>query len=159
MEGCARLTAEGLVNVFIDVDYTLLAANGSLRPHARELFARLNEAGHTTFVWSGTGIRRSEMEAAGLDGWISGYLIKPLEDFQEVLGKSKPPAWPDLIVDDHAEIVDAFGGMAVAPYFFSNEGDRELRRVADALLEYAATGECGDAAFSHPPAVNRELSA
>ncbi len=139
------------LNVFIDVDYTLIAANGSLRPHARELFLRLRDAGHAAYVWSGMGDRRPEMEKHGLDRWVADYLTKPLENVQAALKRSAPPAWPDLVVDDHSEIVSVFGGISVRPYFFTDERDRELRRAGDALLAYAATGRCDDPAFTPPP--------
>ena len=139
------------VNIFIDVDYTLLAANGSLRPHARELLMRLREAGHTAYVWSGVGIREDEISAHGLDQWVNGYFVKPLEDFRAAAARLGLPANPDLVVDDHVEIVRAFGGVAVRPYFYEEAGDRELRRAGDALLAYATSGSCDDPTFSAPP--------
>ena len=139
------------LNIFIDVDYTLIAANGSLRPNARELFLRLQDAGHSPWVWSGMGIRKDEMVRHGLDGCVAGYLVKPLDDYQKTLRRLEPEMWPDLIVDDHSEIVEAFGGITVRPYFFTDADDRELRRAADALLQFASTGECEDPAFRAPP--------
>lgn len=139
------------VNIFIDVDYTLLAANGSLRPHARELLIRLREAGHVAYVWSGVGIRKDEMSAHDLDQWVEDYFIKPLEDFRAAVARLHLPVNPDLIVDDHAEIVRALGGVAVRPYFFEEASDRELRRAADALLAYATSGSCDDPSFTVPP--------
>ena len=144
-------TVNSTLNIFIDVDYTLIAANGSLRPNARELLLRLRKAGHRPWVWSGMGIRKEEMVRHGLDGCVAGYLVKPLDDYLKSLGRLKPEAWPDLIVDDHIEIVEAFGGVTVRPYFFTDAEDRELRRAADALLQYAETGECADPAFRTPP--------
>ena len=139
------------MNIFIDVDYTLLAANGSLRPHARELLMRLREAGHVAYVWSGVGIRKDEMSAHGLDQWVEDYFIKPLEDFRAAVARLQLPVNPDLIVDDHTEIVRALGGVAVRPYFFEEANDRELRRAADALLAYATSGSCDDPTFTAPP--------
>ena len=139
------------LNIFIDVDYTLIAANGSLRPNARELFLRLQDAGHQPWVWSGMGIRKDDMVRHGMDGCVAGYQVKPLDDYIKTLRRLDPDAWPDLIVDDHSEIVEAFGGITVRPYFFTDADDRELRRAADALLQYAETGECEDPAFRAPP--------
>ncbi len=152
-------TVKSNLNIFIDVDYTLIAANGSLRPNARELFLRLREAGHRPWVWSGMGIRREEMIRLGMDGCAAGYLVKPLDDYLKTLRRLEPEAWPDLIVDDHSEIVEAFGGITVRPYFFTDADDRELRRAADALLQYAETGECADPAFRAPPERLSRLSA
>ena len=139
------------LNIFIDVDYTLIAANGSLRPNTRELFLRLREAGHQPWVWSGMGIRKEDMIRHGMDGCVAGYIVKPLDDYLKTLRRLEPEAWPDLIVDDHSEIVEAFGGITVRPYFFTDDEDRELRRAEDALLQYAETGECADPAFRAPP--------
>ena len=144
------------LDIFIDVDYTLIAANGSLRPNARELFLRLREAGHRPWVWSGMGIRKEEMVRHGMDGCVAGYLVKPLDDYLKTLRRLEPE---DLIVDDHSEIVEAFGGVTVRPYFFTDTDDRELRRAADALLQYAETGECADPAFRAPPDRFSRLSA
>lgn len=142
------------VNIFVDVDYTLVSANGSLRPHAREFFAQLHSAGHQTYVWSGMGIRDREIGQYGLGKWISGYFVKPLENFESEMRRAKLPVWPDLVVDDHQEIVQALGGIAVRPYFFADERDRELSRAASALLEYASRGSCEDPAFNPPPALS-----
>ncbi|MDA1240805.1 MAG: HAD hydrolase family protein, partial [Chloroflexi bacterium] len=49
------------LNVFFDVDNTLIMWNGSLRNHAEHVFKSLKEAGHTIYVWSGVGIRRMDM--------------------------------------------------------------------------------------------------
>ena len=43
------------LNVFFDVDYTLIMADGRLRNHTEEVFVRLKEAGHGLYVWSGVG--------------------------------------------------------------------------------------------------------
>ena len=142
------------MNIFVDVDYTLVSANGSLRPHAREFFAQLNSAGHRTYVWSGMGIRDQEIGQYGLGKWISGYFVKPLENFESELRRAKLPVQPDLVVDDHQEIVHALGGVAVRPYFVVDEQDRELSRAAAALLEYAEHGDCKAPGFKLPPAVH-----
>ena len=105
----------------------------------------------STRVWSGMGIRQEEMVRHGMDGCVSGYLVKPLDDYLKTLRRLEPEVWPDLIVDDHSEIVEAFGGITVKPYFFTDADDRELRRAADALLQYAENGECADPAFRTPP--------
>ena len=41
------------LNVFFDVDNTLIMWNGKLRNHTREVFEALREEGHTIYIWSG----------------------------------------------------------------------------------------------------------
>ncbi len=40
------------MNIFFDMDYTLLAVDGSLRPKVREVLQRLKDDGHQLYVWS-----------------------------------------------------------------------------------------------------------
>ncbi len=138
------------MNIFIDVDYTLISANGSLRPHAHGLFRDLHSAGHTLWVWSGVGIRQAEIEKHGLGGMAAGYAVKPTFDYLQAIRRSPPPALPDLIIDDHPEIVRALGGFQVSPYFFVDERDAELKRASAALLAYAIDGICDDPSFIPP---------
>jgi hydroxymethylpyrimidine pyrophosphatase-like HAD family hydrolase len=43
------------LNVFFDVDYTLVMGDGSLRPRSRETFEQIIGMGHSIYVWSGWG--------------------------------------------------------------------------------------------------------
>ena len=137
--GISRPFGNPCVNIFIDVDYTLLAANGSLRPHARELFMRLREAGHVTYVWSGVGIRRWDMKRHDLDHLVEDYFIKPLDRHHERLEGLGVPFTPDFVIDDYREVVDAFGGYHVS----DNPGpdDDQLLDVLKAIEKHARLGE------------------
>ena len=73
------------LNVFFDVDYTLIMADGQLRNHTEEVFIRLTEAGHSIYIWSGVGIRRFDMRLHGLDGYVADYFVKPLFRHRERL--------------------------------------------------------------------------
>jgi len=53
------------LNVFFDVDNTLIMWDGKLRNHTQEVFEKLREDGHTIFVWSGVGIRKWDMRRPG----------------------------------------------------------------------------------------------
>jgi hypothetical protein len=139
------------LDLFIDVDYTLLSAAGSLRPHARSLFERLTDAGHRVWVWSGVGIRREEMTRHGIDPLVSGYSIKPVEDFVRHLRRFPPPAWPSLVLDDHEDIVRALGGVLVPPYFFEDHRDSALQRACDLLLAYGTHSQLKSPSFYPPP--------
>ena len=137
------------LNVFFDVDSTLILWNGQLRNHTQEVFERLREGGHTIYIWSGVGIRRWDMRRHDLDRFVEDYFIKPLERYHEQLESLGVPFTPDFVVDDYPEIVDAFGGLHVSD--MPGPDDRELLDVLEAVealarLDGAAPGGgAGDA--------------
>lgn len=138
------------MNFFIDVDYTLISANGALRPHADTLFSRVTEAGHAMYIWSGVGIRKYEMTRHHIDPMVTDYFEKPTSDYRAAVERADLPVSPDLVVDDHEEIVHEFGGVVVRPYFFADDDDKELLNVATALLDYANTGSSSFVRFVSP---------
>ena len=83
------------LNVFFDVDNTLIMWNGKLRNHTEHVFQQLKDAGHTIYVWSGVGIRRWDMKRHNLDQYVTDYFIKPLERHHEKLDALA--GTPDLI--------------------------------------------------------------
>lgn len=123
------------LNVFFDVDNTLILWNGKLRNHTREVFERLTEAGHTIYIWSGVGIRRWDMKRHELDGFVKDYFIKPLDRHHERLESLGVPMTPDFVVDDHSAVVDAFGGFHVSD--MPGPDDSELLDVLWAIEEHA----------------------
>ena len=138
------------MNFFIDVDYTLISANGALRPHADTLFSRVTEAGHAMYVWSGVGIRKYEMTRHLIEPMLTDYFEKPTADYRAAVERAQLPVSPDLVVDDHEEIVHEFGGVVVRPYFFADESDKELLNVATALLDFASSGSSSFSRFVSP---------
>ena len=57
-----------------------------------------------------------------------------------------------LDVDDYPEIVSAFGGVVVRPYYFPAEGKDETQRVYQVVADYVMKG------LRHRiPATNRSL--
>ena len=88
------------LKIFFDVDYTMLAVDSSLRPGTREVFRRLVSDGHQVCVWSGVGIRTSELRKHDLMDLVSGVYRKPIQDYVAGLKKLGVPQWPDLVVDD-----------------------------------------------------------
>ena len=123
------------LNVFFDVDNTLIMWNGKLRNHARQVFTELKNAGHEIYVWSGVGIRQWDMKRHDLDEFVTDYFIKPLEKHHEKLESLGVPMVPDFVIDDHKSVVDAFGG-----YHISDEAgpeDRELLEVLDMINAFA----------------------
>ncbi|MEE9198503.1 MAG: hypothetical protein V3U26_01760, partial [Dehalococcoidia bacterium] len=65
------------MNVFFDVDDTLVSFDGSLRPHVREVFQRLVKDGHSIYVWSGVGVRWEVVDRHGLRPFVTDCLLKP----------------------------------------------------------------------------------
>ena len=129
------------MNIFFDVDNTLIMWNGQLRNHVREVFERLRADGHTIYVWSGVGIRRWEMKQHDLDHFVEAYFVKPLDRHHERLESLGVPMTPDFVVDDHKAVVDAFGGYHVTEMPPSD--DAELLDVLRAIEEKASIGDAG----------------
>ncbi len=117
------------MNIFFDVDSTLIARDGSLRPFVPQVFERLIAEGHRIYVWSGVGLRWEVVERHGLQSYISGVFVKPLYDHHNSLHLLGILVNPDFCVDDHAEIIGAFGGVTVWPYEEPDPLDREMERV------------------------------
>ena len=117
------------MKIFFDVDYTLIADDGSLRPHVKEVFQKIKDDGHCIFIWSGVGLRWEVVKRHELDGFIETCYIKPLSDYKDSLGELGVKEVPDFCIDDHNGVVMAFGGTAVRPYYTRNPNDEEMLRV------------------------------
>jgi hypothetical protein len=128
------------MNVFFDVDFTLITWNYQLRPHVREVFQRLKEDGHTIYLWSGMGERWEVVEQFALGELVSGCFSKPLYDHVARLPELGVPMCPDFVVDDHEEVVTAFGGAVIQPPHSPLDADREMLRIYEAIREFAAAG-------------------
>lgn len=130
------------LNVFFDVDNTLIMWNGKLRNHTEHVFQQLKDAGHTIYVWSGVGIRRWDMKRHNLDQYVTDYFIKPLEKHHEKLDALGVPMIPDYVIDDHKTVVDAFGGYHIPD--MAKPDDEELLKVLADIMERAAMPTLGD---------------
>ena len=119
------------MNIFFDVDNTLIMWNGKLRQHTQHVFERLTEGGHTIYIWSGVGIRRWEMKREGLDEYVEDYFIKPLDRHHERLAELGVPLTPDYVIDDHQGVVDAFGGYLISD--MAGPDDKELLVVLEEI--------------------------
>ena len=66
-------------NVFVDVDLTLVDANGRILPGATEALAKLHEKGCHLFLWSthGAEYARNTAKRLGLTERFEGYAAKP----------------------------------------------------------------------------------
>ena len=138
------------MNIFFDMDYTLLGVDGSLRPGARVLMRQLKEDGHALYVWSGNGIRWLELRRHGLESLVEDCFDKPLANYAEAAGPPAIPVKPDLVVDDHLEVAAALGGVWVRPYYFPNSGDDEMEHVSRIIAEWVETGHSKDPRFRAP---------
>jgi FMN phosphatase YigB (HAD superfamily) len=129
------------MNIFFDVDETLLGYDGSLRPLVHQTFKILVEEGHRIYVWS--GVRTAEMVRAevvqrhGLQSYVTDCFQKPRWDYLAQWQRSGVEVQPDFIVDDYPEIVQAFGGIQIKPYAWA-QPDADLERVYAAIKAAAA---------------------
>ena len=125
------------MNIFFDMDYTILSATGRLRPRVVETFNQLREDGHSLYIWSGIGVRVAEVRNLGLLPLVQGVYEKPVQDYQRMLAgmlrRGELPTSPDLVVDDYPEVVSALGGVSVRPYVNDDPEDREMARVYEAI--------------------------
>lgn len=124
------------MNVFFDVDYTLIADDGSLRPHVHEVFGKIVEDGHNIYIWSGVGIRWEVVNRHDLGQYIQTCYLKPLSDYKETLTELGVDVLPEFVIDDHSGIVMALGGVVVKPYYTRNPDDEEILRVYNELCGY-----------------------
>jgi len=128
------------MNVFFDVDGTIIADDGALRPHVHEVFQKIKEAGHDIYVWSGVGIRWEIVRANKLAEYVTDCYLKPLYNHQNGLAELGVKVKPDFCIDDYKSIVDAFSGVTVKPYFFADPEDKEMLRVLEAVMERSKDG-------------------
>lgn len=131
------------MKVFFDVDYTLIADDGSLRPFAIEVFENLKKDGHDIYIWSGVGLRWEVVRRHDLAKFIETCFLKPLSDYKDSLVELGITVVPDFCVDDHVGVVMAFGGTAVRPYYSRNPNDRELLRVYEEVKKAAEKNSAG----------------
>ena len=134
------------MNVFFDVDDTLIALDGSLRPRVHEVFQKIIDRGHVIYIWSGVGLRWEEVEKHGLRPYVRDCYQKPRWGHRERLELLGVDIEPHFVVDDFKDIVEVFGGHAIRPYYSANPEDREMDVVYEKLLAVAAAQEAGEPA-------------
>ena len=129
------------MNIFFDVDETILGYDGSLRPLVKQTFQALVEEGHQIYVWSGVrsgDIVRSEVvERHGLSAYVTDCFQKPRFDYREQWQRTGAGVEPDFCVDDYPEIVEVFGGILIKPYPQERPTDADLERVHAAIRKAA----------------------
>ncbi|MBX6763460.1 MAG: hypothetical protein K6T51_08180 [Rubrobacteraceae bacterium] len=114
------------MNVFFDVQGTLIS-EGGVRPHVREVFHRLVEAGHNVYVWSAGGApyAAAAAERLGISDLVSGCC-----------DKSFPPVEVDFTVDD-SPIVEGEVGYFTIPPYRGDPDDDALYLALDEILSHA----------------------
>jgi hypothetical protein len=128
------------VNIFFDVDGTIIGSyDGKLRPLVRETFEQLRSDGHTVYIWSGVGLRWLEIDQHQLRPLIETCFRKPIFNHHARLTELEVTVFPDFVIDDHAEVVHAFGGVTIYPFDFYDARDREMERVYRAISEHRAS--------------------
>lgn len=137
------------LNVFFDVDHTLVMWDGRLRNHALEVFQHLHEAGHAIYVWSGVGIRKWDMQRHGLHEYVTDYFVKPLWGYRDRLAEFNVHILPDFVIDDHKGVVDDLGGYHISES--AGRDDRELLKVLE-LIQAAALRPAAEPSSEPPPA-------
>ena len=129
------------MNIFFDVDYTILGVDGSLRPGTINAFKNIKDQGHDIYIWSGVGVRTYEVSKHGLDLFVSGIFRKPLENFTSEIKKIGIPVKPDFVIDDYPEIVMEFGGIQIKPYYYRSQPDDQMLQVPQVIMDYFSKGE------------------
>jgi hypothetical protein len=127
------------MNVFFDVDHTIVSDRGTLRPHAREVFGRLKDDGHLVYLWSGVGRRTEVVRAHALEPYVVECFVKPTFDYERRWRREATGVWPDFCIDDHAAVIEVFGGEIVTP-FYNEPDDTEILRVYDVIARSAISG-------------------
>lgn len=124
------------MHIFFDCDFTLTGIDGRLRPYVPEVFKMLQDEGHNVYIWSGVRVPWDIYRNFGLDKFITGVYLKPLEDHHELLNHYRIPVVPDFVVDDNVDPVVAFGGHTVPPYIYVEEPDDHILRAYRAFQAF-----------------------
>jgi|SRR5215471_10544600 len=99
-------------NIFVDVDQTLIDANGTLLAGAREALVKLRDRGCHLFLWStnGADYAMNVAQINGLRDLFEGYVAKP-----------------DIIIDD-------MPGTALNPLVFGVNAEQSWAALAGKIL-------------------------
>ena len=124
------------MNIFFDVDYTLITWDVKLRPGVREVFEQLRSEGHVIYLWSGVGPRWEIVRRFELHEHITDCFWKPLYDHHSRMIELGVTVFPDYVIDDHQEIVDAFVGTTIKEPAMPLHTDTELWRVYDTIQAF-----------------------
>ena len=82
---------------------------------------------------------------------ISGIFVKPITEFEDGLHRFDVHPRPDLVIDDHREIVEAFGGIHIEPYYFRAAEDGQMDDIYQSITDFTETGNSTHRGFKCPP--------
>lgn len=133
------------MNIFFDVDYTLITWDVKLRPGVHEVFQRLRDDGHTIYLWSGVGPRWEIVRRFELADHVTDCFWKPLYNHHARMGELGVTVMPDYVIDDHAEIIQVFTGFHIPEPRIPLDTDKEMWRVYDSILEFVAGADAAGA--------------
>ena len=131
------------MNIFFDVDDTLITRDFRLRPHVRAVFERLRDDGHALYLWSGRGKRWEVVLTYALSDLIVTCHEQTLDDHREKLSALGVDVWPEFVADDYYAVVHAFGGYWIARARHPFAQDHEMWRVYDAVNRFLAERAAG----------------
>lgn len=126
------------MNIFFDVDYTVITWDVKLRPGVHEVFSRLRDEGHTIYLWSGVGPRWEVVRRFNLHEHVANCFWKPLYDHHKRMAEMGVDVMPDFVIDDHVEIVEAFPGTQIKEPAMPLHTDTEMWRVYDTIQDFIA---------------------
>ena len=126
------------MNIFFDVDYTLITWDVKLRPGVLEVFEKLRADGHIIYLWSGVGPRWEIVKRFELHDHVTDCFWKPLYDHHARMVELGVTVSPDYVIDDHQEIIDAFVGTTIKEPAMPLHTDRELWRVYEDIQAFVA---------------------
>ena len=132
------------MNIFFDVDYPIFRLEDSLRPGTLETLQKIKDDGREIYIWSGMGESWEVVKKHNLASLISRVYEKPTHHFQERLEELGVPLEPDFVIDDYPEIVAAFSGVWVPPYFFKRTVDQEMDRLYQIVCDVVESGSSED---------------
>ena len=112
-----------VVNIFIDIDHTMIGEDNSLRPGVLPMLTELTSAGHHLYAWSGDGMRTRTIWEHGLAPSFGAVFRKPTSRYREAVSKFDVSV--DFVVDDYSQIVRVLGGVCVSPYVGSDDKGNE----------------------------------
>ena len=127
------------MKIFFDCDETIITWDVRLRPGVKEVIGSLRDSGHEIYLWSGNGPRWEIVRRFDLHDFFLDCYWKPLYRHHERLEELGIPFTPDFVIDDHQEVVDAFGGVRIEPPSHELSKDRELWRVYDVITDHVKT--------------------
>jgi hypothetical protein len=120
------------MNIFFDVDITLLGTDDTLRPGSVEFIQELRLLGHSIYLWSSGGKKYAENFAHRfcLCDLISGCFDK--------FGTNEISQ--DYIIDDDRDFVEIFeSGYTISPYI--NEGWNLCNEEFNTILKEVGYGK------------------